>query len=101
MSSDPASHVNLLLILLILLALLCLLLAGDARVELHAVRGQLHERLLERGPRGGKLVQPDRVLEREVADPVGGQAADDESAVSAVVRAAARVRDGLGEKVCL
>src|SRR5215469_10206935 len=39
-----------------------------AGVELDARRGQLHERLLERRVRRRELVQPDPVLEGQVAD---------------------------------
>src|SRR6266851_7986939 len=49
------------------------LLAGRVGLELHAVRGQLHERRLQRGLRGCQFVEPDRVLERQVPDPVHRQ----------------------------
>src|SRR5215472_11915044 len=44
------------------------LLAGRVGLELHAVRGQFHERLLQGGLRGCQFVQPDRVLEGQVPD---------------------------------
>src|SRR5262249_38530520 len=50
-----------------------LLLAGCVGLELHAVRGQFHERLLQGGLRGCQFVQPDRVLEGQVPDPVRRQ----------------------------
>src|SRR4029453_15932095 len=34
----------------------------------HAVRGQLHERLFQRGLRGRELMEPDPVLEGQVPD---------------------------------
>src|SRR5215470_3032456 len=49
------------------------LLAGHVGLELHAVRGQFHERLLQGGLRGCQFVQPDRVLEGQVPDPVRRQ----------------------------
>src|SRR6185437_13963128 len=56
----------------------------------HAVRGQLHEGRLERGPDHGQLVQPHAVLEREVADLGGDQAGDDQRAAGAGDGGAAR-----------
>src|SRR5690242_16708441 len=49
------------------------LLAGRVGLELHAVRGQFHERLLQGGLRGCQFVQPDRVLKGQVPDPVHRQ----------------------------
>src|SRR5581483_238117 len=67
----------------------------------HAVRGQLHEGRLERGPDHGQLVQPHAVLEREVADLGGDQAGDDQRAAGAGDRAAARLGDRPGQLVRL
>src|SRR6201999_2481082 len=50
----------------------------DAGLVLHAVRGELHERLLQRGPVLGQLVQPDAGVVGDVTDLVGGQPLDDQ-----------------------
>src|SRR5215471_11489889 len=49
------------------------LLAGRLGLELHAVRGQFHERLLQGGLCGCQFVQPDRVFKGQVPDPVHRQ----------------------------
>src|SRR6202035_5876713 len=63
------------------LAWLALLILGAP--VFHAVRGQLHEGRLERGPDHGQLVQPHAMLERDIADLGRHQPADGQRAVAA------------------
>src|SRR5260370_30796049 len=61
----------------------------DARVELHAGGRQFYECLFQRGVRRGQLVQPDPVLERQVAEPGRDQASHDQHVVAVIARRAA------------
>src|SRR5215831_13484583 len=76
-------------------------LAGRVGVELDAVRGQLHERFLQRGLRRGQLVQPDPVFEGQVPDLVHGQPLGHERAGRAGHRAPARLGDEAGQDLRL
>ena len=69
--------------------------------ELHAGRGQLHERLFQRGLGGRQLVQPDRLVVGQVADLLGGQPLHHDRAVGAVQGPAARQRDRAGQRLPL
>src|SRR5260370_40578599 len=77
------------------------LLARHARVVFDAVRGKFHERLLQRRRRRGKLVQPDAVVEGQIADLLRRDAPRDKRAVRRRPGPPARVRDQLGQHVRL